>query len=117
MDGRAARGKAPALGCLSLRSVIPSFGRCANHGEFGCRMADALDEQIEAFQALLPEIKARHGSTWVLIADRQLVGAFPSFPAAARFASETYGRQEVLIRHTDERLAESAPFVQVHVER
>jgi hypothetical protein len=79
-------------------------------------MADALDEQIEAFEALLPEIKRLHGSTWVLIADRRLVSTFSSFPAAARFAHATYGRNEVLIRHTDERKAESAPFVQVHVE-
>jgi hypothetical protein len=79
-------------------------------------MTHALDEEIEAFEALLPEIKAKHGSAWVLVAERRLVRAFPRFPEAARFARETYGAREVLIRHTGERKIETAPYVQVHVE-
>ena len=79
-------------------------------------MRDALDDQIEAYEELLPVIKRDHGSVWVLIADRQLIKTFPAFAAAARFARERYGKQQVLIRHTDERKTEDAPFVQVHVE-
>ena len=33
-------------------------------------MPDALDEQIKAFEALLPAIKKDFGPVWVLIADR-----------------------------------------------
>jgi hypothetical protein len=79
-------------------------------------MTDALDEQIEAYEALLPTIKQAHGSVWVLFADRQLIKTFPAFPAAARYAREHFGRRQVLIRHTEERKVESAPFVQVHLE-
>ncbi|HEY1425548.1 MAG TPA: hypothetical protein VGF50_02645 [Caulobacteraceae bacterium] len=76
-------------------------------------MPDALDEQIEAFEALLPDIKRRYGSAWVLVADRKLISTFPAFAAAARYASEHFGRRPVLIRHTDEKPVESAPFVHV----
>ena len=79
-------------------------------------MPDALDDQIEAYEALLPLIKNRYGSVWVLVAEKQLIETFPSFSAAARYARERYANEQVLIRHTDERRIESAPFVQVHVE-
>jgi hypothetical protein len=75
-------------------------------------MPDALDEQIEAYEALLPEIKKSHGSVWVLVADRKLVSTFKEFSAAVRYANSHYGPKAVLIRHTDERTTESAPFVQ-----
>jgi hypothetical protein len=79
-------------------------------------MRDALDEQIEAYEALLPSIRMKHGSVWVLIADGQLIQTFGAFSAAAKYARDHYGRTQVLIRHTDERTLESAPFVQVRVE-
>ena len=79
-------------------------------------MRDALDEQIEAYEALLPKIKKEHGSVWALVADQQLIGTFPEFSAAARYAREHYGQKQVLIRHTDERKLETAPFVHVHIE-
>ena len=78
-------------------------------------MRDALDEQIEAFGALLPQIKADHGPAWVLVADKRLVKTFATFPEAARYAREHFGRQTVLIRHTDEKPMETAPFIQIHV--
>ena len=77
-------------------------------------MPDVLDEQIEAFEALLPAIKKDHGPVWVLIADRRLVETCAAFPEAARYAREHFGKQPVLIRHTDEKALETAPFVQVH---
>ena len=79
-------------------------------------MRDALDEQIEAYEALLPSIRKQHGSVWVLIADGQLIETFDAFSAAAKYARASYGQKQVLIRHTDERTLESATFVQVHVE-
>jgi hypothetical protein len=80
-------------------------------------MPDDLDAEIAAYEALLPTIKRDHGSVWVLVADRRLVKTFPAFSAAARYAREHFGRRPVLIRHTDERAIETAPFVQVHPER
>jgi hypothetical protein len=82
----------------------------------GTVMRDALDEQIEAYEALRPTIKRDFGSVWVLVADRQLVRTFPAFSAAARYAREHYSKQQVLIRHTDEKKLETAPFIHVHVE-
>lgn len=76
-------------------------------------MPDALDEQIKAYEALLPEIKKQHGSTWVLVARRKLVSTFKDFSGAVRYANAHYGAEAVLIRHTDERTTESAPFLQV----
>ena len=75
-------------------------------------MRDALDEQIEAYQAMLPDIRSQHGSVWALVADRKLVSCFPDFSAAARYADEHYGTKQVLIRHTDE-APEMAPYVHI----
>lgn len=79
-------------------------------------MTDDLDAEIAAFEKLLPTIRREHGSVWALMADRQLVKTFPAFPAAARYAGEHFGRRPVLIRHTDQRAFETAPFVQIHPE-
>jgi hypothetical protein len=79
-------------------------------------MPDALDEQIKAYEALLPAIKREHGSVWVLVADRRLIKTFAAFPAAAGYARTHFAAHQVLIRHTDERKLESAPFVQVRLE-
>jgi len=46
-----------------------------------------------------------------------LIQTFDTFSAAATFARSHYGKRQVLIRHTDERKLESAPFVQIHVEK
>jgi hypothetical protein len=80
-------------------------------------VADVLDEQIEAFEALLPAIKRDRGPTWVLIADKRLIETFKTFPAAARYAREHFGAQPVLIRHTDEKALDTAPYVHVHLHR
>ena len=76
-------------------------------------MRDALDDQIEAYEALLPTIKKTYGSVWALVAGRKLIETFAEFPAAARYAIEHHGGEQVLIRHTDEQ-AETAPYV--HIE-
>ena len=78
--------------------------------------ADGLDREIEAFRALLPGIKERYGSVWAVVADLKLVKTFPVFSEAAQYAREHFGKQPVLIRHTDETKVEFAPFVLVHAE-
>lgn len=77
-------------------------------------MRDALDEQIEAYETLLPEIRRKYGSAWVLVAGGELVKTFAVFSSAAKYARERYGKQPVLIRHTDEREIETAPYVLAH---
>ena len=79
-------------------------------------MPDVLDEQIEAYETLLPEIKRDHGSVWALIADRRLVATFQGFSEAAKYAHDHFGKRPVLIRHTDSRKVETAPFIHVHTE-
>jgi hypothetical protein len=78
-------------------------------------MPDALDQQIQAYEALLPSIKKDHGSVWVLVADSKLIKTFTELAEAVKYANKRYGKKQVLIRHTDERRTESAPFVQVRV--
>ena len=75
-------------------------------------MPDALDEQLDAYQGLLPELKKNHGSVWALVAHRELIGTFQDFGAAARYAVQHLSHEQVLIRHTDERL-ETVPFIQL----
>jgi len=77
-------------------------------------MGDALDEQIEAYQALLPEIRSKHQSGWALVAKRGLVKLFSEFSEAAQYAQDNFGNEPVLIRHTDEK-PETAPFVRIGV--
>lgn len=79
-------------------------------------MRDALDEQIEAYEELLPQIKRDHGPVWAIVANRRLVATFDAFPEAARYAREHFGNNPVLIRHTEERTIETAPFIHVHHE-
>lgn len=79
-------------------------------------MRDALDEQIEAFEALRPEIRARLGPVWVLMADGDVIGTFNAFVDAARHARAKCALQSILIRHTDEREVETAPFLHLASE-
>ena len=79
-------------------------------------MRDALDEQIEAFEALLPDIRRQRGQVWVLVANSRLVETFDTFADAARHARTHFDAQQVLIRHTDERKLETAPFLNLASE-
>jgi hypothetical protein len=79
-------------------------------------MRDALDELIDAYEALLPSIEQQRPA-WALVSDPRSIRTFASFSAAARYARDHYGKKQVLIRHTEERDLESAPFVQVHIEK
>ena len=73
-------------------------------------MRDALDVQIDAYTALLPDIRRSYGSVWALVAGERLVRTFPEFASAAEYALRCHGGEQVLIRHTDERL-ETAPLI------
>jgi hypothetical protein len=79
-------------------------------------MRDVLDELIEAFNRLLPSIKREHGHRWVIFDGEHRIIAFNAFSDAARYAREHYGATPVLIRHTDERKIETAPFIRLASE-
>lgn len=76
-------------------------------------MRDALDEQIEAYEALLPQIKKKYGSVWAVVAGRKLVQTFTDFAGAAGYVKDHLAGEQALIRHTDEGTL-TAPFV--HIE-
>lgn len=73
-------------------------------------MPDALDVQIAAYQTLLPAIRRTYGSVWALVACERLVKTFTDFASAAEYALSHHAKDQVLIRHTDERI-ETAPFL------
>jgi hypothetical protein len=77
-------------------------------------MSDALDDQIEAYRALLPDIRTKNPPGWALVAGRRLVRLFGEFSEAAQYAQDNFGNEPVLIRHTDEK-PETAPFVRIGV--
>ena len=76
-------------------------------------MSDSLDREITAYEALLPSIRQTHGSVWALVVHQKLVRTFEDFSLAARYAIAHHNGEQVLIRHTDERL-EMAPFVEIN---
>lgn len=72
----------------------------------------ALDRELDAYHALLPEIRSAHGSVWALIVHQRLVKTFSDFSQAARYVVSNHPGEQVLIRHTDEKV-ETAPFVDI----
>lgn len=64
--------------------------------------SDALAREIRAYELMLPEVRAQHGSGWALVVGEKLQGVFRSFDAAARWATERFENRQVLIRHTSE---------------
>lgn len=71
-----------------------------------------LDLEIAAFEGIASQLKARHGSGWVLMAHQTFIRMFGDFSDAARYADEHYRGENVLIRHT-EAVQDSAPFLAV----
>ena len=71
-----------------------------------------LDREIAAFEGMASQLKASHGSGWVLMTRQTFIRMFEDFSEAARYADEHYRGQQVLIRHT-ERVQDSAPFLAV----
>jgi len=76
-------------------------------------MRDALDEQLDAYHQMLPEIKKKFKTpVWVLVAHRELIDTFLEFSQAAKYAIAKFPDEQVLIRHTSETV-EVAPFVSI----
>lgn len=74
--------------------------------------ARELDREIAAFEGLKPELRAKHGVGWALVAHQEFVRMFHDFSDAARYADEHFRGEQVLIRHT-EAVQDSAPFLAV----
>ena len=75
-------------------------------------MPDALDVQIAAYQHLLPGLRQTYGSVWALVAHETLIRTFTDFASAAEYALRHHAEEQVLIRHTDERV-ETVPFMRL----
>lgn len=73
---------------------------------------ESLDREIQAYEGLRASIRSAHGSVWALVVHEKLVKTFGQFSDAARYANAHHPGEQVLIRHTDERI-ETAPFVQI----
>ncbi len=57
-----------------------------------------LDEEIAAYEDLRQDLEAHHMGKWVLVHDRQLIGVYDAFEAAAEEAVRCFGRGPYLIR-------------------
>ena len=60
-------------------------------------MADLRDE-IAAYYAMRADLEAKSLGRWVLVHDRELIGTYDSFDAAAKEAVHKFGRGPYLIR-------------------
>jgi len=60
-------------------------------------MADLRDE-IAAYDAMRADLEAKSLGRWVLVHDRELIGTYDSFDAAAKEAVHKFGRGPYLIR-------------------
>lgn len=76
-------------------------------------MPDALQQQLEAYRRLRPQLVAENQNGWALIAREALVRVFNEFEEAARYADQHYSNEQVLIRHTAEHRG-VAPFIVSH---
>ncbi|MDE2142737.1 MAG: hypothetical protein KGJ84_10030 [Elusimicrobia bacterium] len=57
-----------------------------------------IDKEIEAYGRIRGGLERDHMGKWVLVHERQLVGLFDSFEAAADTAVAKFGRGPYLIR-------------------
>ncbi len=73
---------------------------------------DSLDREIAAYEGMASQLRAQHGSGWVLIAHQKFVQMFGDFSEAARYANDHLKGEQVLIRHTEAQ-QDSAPFLAV----
>jgi hypothetical protein len=75
-------------------------------------MASQLDQDIEAFEAMLPSLRKRFGSVWAVLVDRDFKGSFSEFQSAATYAVDNFADRPFLIRHTDQH-APHIPFIAI----
>lgn len=57
-----------------------------------------IQDEIDAFRKLQPELEAKHMGQWVLIHQHDLVGLYPTFEVAADNAVDRFGAGPFLIR-------------------
>ncbi len=57
-----------------------------------------LSEEIAAYEQMRGDLEAKHLGKWVLVYDKNLVGIYDTFEAAADVAVRKFGRGPYLIR-------------------
>lgn len=57
-----------------------------------------LAQERKLYEQLRPELEAKAKGQWALIRDKEFVGTFPTFEAAAKEAVRRFGRGPYLIR-------------------
>lgn len=62
----------------------------------------ALAKEIAAYETMRCALETEHLGEWVVVHDRELVGVYESFVAAAADAVEKFGRGPYLIREVGE---------------
>ena len=70
----------------------------------------ALAEQVATFKSQLQQIRTDFGSSWAVLVDNKVAGAFEDFESAALYALKHLADRDYLIRHTDDVL-ETVPFM------
>ena len=74
-----------------------------------------LEENVAAYEAMRDELETNHMHQWVVIYDKELVGAFPDFQEAAHSAVTQFGPGPYHIKKVGElpvQIATSWRFVQ-----
>ncbi len=57
-----------------------------------------LTEEIAAYESMRGDLESKYMGKWVLMHNRQLIGVYDSFEAAAEIAVKEFGRGPYLIR-------------------
>lgn len=57
-----------------------------------------LSEEIAAYERMQDALETDHFGEWVVVRDRELIGAYPAFEDAAAEAIGRFGRGPYLIR-------------------
>ena len=57
-----------------------------------------IDQELQAYEKLRPDLESNHMGEWVLIHDGSLIAMFDSFESAAKEAVSKFGRGPYLIK-------------------
>lgn len=57
-----------------------------------------IDAEIEAYDAMREQLEAKYTGKWILVHDRQQIGLYDTFEAAAEDATKRFGSGPYLIR-------------------
>ena len=72
----------------------------------------ALEQEIAAFDAMLPVLRREYGSIWAVLADGDFKAGFTDFGQAAEYAVAHLPDKTFLIRHTEQHVPH-IPFVAI----